>query len=79
MKFPVLQIVAVMPVIAGFGSTVTVTVKGTPVQLPDFGVTVYVAVCGIFVGLVSDPLILAAFVPAAPPVKPPVMPGAAHV
>lgn len=35
-----LHIAAVIAVIDGFGSTVTVTVKSGPVQLPDVGVTV---------------------------------------
>ena len=72
--------VAVMAVTAGFGLTVTVTVKVDPTQVPDVGVTVYVAVCAVLVGLVSVPVILAG-VPtlAAPPVIPPVTPGAAHV
>jgi uncharacterized membrane protein len=77
-KLPVLHTVAVIGVIAGFGSTVIVTVNVAPVQLPDFGVTVYVAVCRIFVGLLSIPLIFAAFVPVAPPVNPPVMAGNPH-
>ena len=34
--------------------------KVAPVQLPDFGVTVYVAVCTELVGLVSVPLMFAA-------------------
>jgi len=72
--------VAVMAVTAGFGLTVTVTVKVDPTQVPDVGVTVYVAVCAVLVGLLRVPVILAG-VPtlAAPPVIPPVTPGAAHV
>jgi hypothetical protein len=54
-----LQVVAVILVIAGLGLTVTVTVKFAPVQLPDKGVTVYVAVCAVLVGLVSVPEIFA--------------------
>jgi hypothetical protein len=42
-----------MLVIVGFGLTVTVTVKVLPVQLPDTGVTVYVAVADALVTLVS--------------------------
>ena len=61
-----LQVVAVMAVIDGFGLTVTVTVKVDPGQLPDVGVTVYVAVCAVFVGLVSVPVILPP-APALPP------------
>ena len=74
-----LQTVAVIFVIAGRGLTVTVTVKAAPTQLPDVGVTLYVAVCGVFVGLVRLPVMLAAAAPAAPPVRPPVTTGAAHV
>ena len=72
--------VAVMAVTAGFGLTVTVTVKVDPTQVPDVGVTVYVAVCAELVGLLRVPVILAG-VPTldAPPVIPPVTPGAAHV
>lgn len=55
--------------------TVTVRVKGTPVQDPAVGVTVYVAVWAIVVGLVSVPKIDAWLVPAAPPVIPPVTTG----
>jgi hypothetical protein len=78
MKLPALHIVAVIFVTAGFGLTVTVTVNVAPVQLPDFGVTVYVAVATLFVGLVRVPPIAAAFEPAVPPVIPPVTEGAAH-
>src|SRR5450756_1817037 len=74
-----LHIVAFILEMAGFGSTVTVTVKVAPVQVPDFGVTVYVAVCRIFVELPSAPLMFAALVTAAPPVRPPETVGAAHV
>ena len=72
--------VDVMAVTAGFGLTVIVTVKVDPTQVPDVGVTVYVAVCAELVGLVSVPVMLAG-VPtlAAPPVIPPVTPGAAQV
>ena len=78
-KVPALQIDAVISVIAGTGLTVTVTVKVEPEQPPADGVTVYVAVCTELVGLVSVPLIFAAFVPAAPPVIPPVTAGATQV
>lgn len=37
---PPLQIVLTILVTAGFGLTVTITVKLDPVQVPDFGVTV---------------------------------------
>ena len=69
---------AVIVVIAGAGFTVTVTIKVPPVQLPDVGVTVQVAVCAVLVGLTRVPLIFAAAEPAAPPVMPPVNVGAAH-
>ena len=50
-----------------------------PEQLPDVGVTVQVAVCAVFVGLVSVPLMFAALTPAAPPVRPPVTAGTAQL
>jgi hypothetical protein len=71
-KVPPLQIVAVWLGITGFGFMVTVTVNVAPTQLPaapDVGVTVYVAVTGALVLLVSVPVIDAPL-PAAPPVKP---------
>src|SRR5664280_69217 len=74
-----LQIVDTILFIDATGLTVTVTVKVAPVQTPDNGVTVYVAVCGVLVGLVSVPLILAAAAPAAPPVIAPVTAGAAQL
>ena len=79
MKPPPLHIVAIMLEMEGFGSTVTVTVNGVPLQLTDFGVTVYIAVCDVFVGFVREPFTSAAFVPAAPPSIPPVTAGAAQV
>ena len=39
-KLPPLHIASVCGATNGFGSTVTVTVKSGPVQVPDFGVTV---------------------------------------
>ena len=78
-KVPSLQITAVMALIAGLGLTVTVIVNGVPVQLPDLGVTEYVAVSGPLVLLVSVPLMLAAFVPAEPPEIPASTVGADHV
>ncbi len=57
--------------------TVTVTVKLVPGQFAAEGVTVYVAVCGIDVGLVNEPLMLVPF-PAAP-IIPPVVIGANQV
>ena len=70
------QLVVLIGVITAVGFTVTVTVNVGPVQLPDTGVTVYVAVCVVFVGFVNKPLILTAVVPLTPPVIPPVTPGA---
>ena len=78
-KLLIPHIVVVIAVMAGVGLTVTVNVKVAPVQLPDNGVTVYVAVCVILVGLPSVPLMLAAPLPAAPPVSPPVTDGAAQL
>ena len=74
-----LQVVTVIALIDAAGLIVTVTVKVAPVQLPDNGVTVYVAVNGEFAGLISVPLIFVAFVAAAPPVKPPVTSGAGQL
>ena len=74
-----LQTAVVILLIAGLGLTVTVRVKGAPVQVPAVGVIVYVAVWGAFVGLLSVPEIEAALVPAEPPVIPPVTAGAGHV
>ena len=70
-KFPALQIVAFIAFIKGFGLTVTIMVNTVPIQLPDVGVTVYVAYCTIFVGFVSVPEIFVCVVPVAPPVNPP--------
>ena len=70
--------VAVIAVIDGFGLTVTVTVNVLPAHAPDVGVTVYVAVCAVFVGLVSVPVIDDPD-PATPPVIPPVTVGAVQV
>ena len=65
----------------GLGLTVTVTVNVAPGHGPvgEVGVTVYVAVCTVFVGFVNVPVILVAFVPDAPPVIPPVTVGDDHV
>jgi hypothetical protein len=71
-----LQTVELIAVIAGRGFTVTITVKSVPIQPPEVGVTVYVAVCTEFVALVSVPFIAGALVPAVPPVIPPVTEGA---
>ena len=71
-----LQVTPVIAVTLAVGLTVTVTVNVVPVQVPDIGVTVYVAVCWVFVGFTKVPLILIAFVPIAPPVIAPVTVGA---
>ena len=69
---------------AGLGLTVTVTVNDAPGQFPraadDVGITVYVAVCDVFVLFVSVPLMLVG-VPllAAPPVIPAVTDGATQL
>jgi len=74
-KVPPVQMDVAMAAIDGFGLTVTVTVKVGPTQPPSaagaVGVTVYVAVCDVFVVLLSVPLMLEG-VPllAAPPVNP---------
>src|SRR5512133_2945459 len=67
---PPLQIVAVSGLIAGAGLMVTVTVNVLPVQVPVCGVTVYVAVLTELVVFNSVPPILAAPLPAAPPLNP---------
>ncbi|MBK8884447.1 MAG: hypothetical protein IPN67_19440 [Bacteroidales bacterium] len=54
-----LQIVAVLFAIVALGFTVTVTVKVAPAQVPDIGVTVYVAVATALVVFVSVWLMLA--------------------
>jgi hypothetical protein len=66
----------VIVVMEGTGFTVTVTVNGLPTQVPDDGVTEYVAVCTVLVVFVrvpemfdGDPLL------AVPPVSPGVMVG----
>lgn len=69
-KLSPLQMVLDIFVIAGFGFTVMVTVKGVPVQPPPVGVTVYLAVRALLVVLVSVPLIDAAPLPETPPVIP---------
>jgi hypothetical protein len=76
LKATPLQTVLVIAVIAGDGFTVTVNVKGVPAHVPVVGVTVYVAVCAVFVGFVKVPVILVADVPEAPPVIAPVTVGA---
>jgi len=77
-----LQIVDTILFIAATGLTVTVTVKVAPVQPPDNGVTVYVAVPTALVVFVSVWLIFAwATAWALPPVIDPTgaITGAPHV
>ena len=72
-----LQVVVLIGVIDDVGFTVTVKVNGAFVpHKVDAGVTVYVAVCWLFVGLFKVPVILDALVPVPPPVMPPVTLGA---
>jgi hypothetical protein len=76
---PFAEHVAAVVVIVGvaiIGFTVTVKVKVAPGHVPDVGVTVYVAVCAVFVVLVNVPMILVAPDPVVPPVKLPVTTGA---
>jgi len=75
---PPLQIAVIILVTAGIGLTVTVTVNVGPVHVPESGVTVYIAVCGMLVELTSVPLMFTAPLPAAPPVNPPDTEGADH-
>jgi hypothetical protein len=68
-----LHVTAVIALIVAFGFTVTVTVNVAPApQLTVDGVTVYVAVCVMLVGLLNVPVILDAPEPVVPPVNPPV-------
>ena len=64
---------------SGFEFTDTTTSNGEPAQPLNDGVTVYIAVCTLLVGLVRVPVIVAAFVPAFPPVKPPFTTGLVQV
>ena len=52
-----LQLTVVIGLTTAVGLIVTVKVNAAPVQLPDNGVTVYVAVWVTFVGFVNVPLI----------------------
>ena len=70
-----LQLTVVIALMTAVGLIVTVTVNAAPVQLPDNGVTEYVAICAIFVGFVKLPLMSMAFVALIPPVRPPVTVG----
>src|SRR5664280_2293089 len=68
----------VMADIVGTGLIVTVTVKFPRVHDVVDGVTVYVAVCAVLVGLLSVP-VTDAPLPATPPVRPPVTTGTPQV
>ena len=70
-----LQLTELIAVITGVGLIVTVNTNDAPVHAPDTGVTVYVAICAIFVGFVRLPVISIAPVPLMPPVIPPVTTG----
>lgn len=70
-----LQLLVLIEVMAATGLMVTVTVNTAPVQLPDNGVTIYVAVWAVFSGLLRLPLISTWPVALAPPVSPPVTDG----
>ena len=80
-KGTILHVVVLWAARLGTGSTVTVTVKTVPVvQLPDVGVTLYVAVDTDVVVLVRVLVTVAVPVPPeAPPVRPVPSIGLAHV
>ena len=71
---PPLQIVVLMLVTAGIGLTVTVIVNVAPVQLPETGVTVYVAVPDTLSAFTSVPVMVAPE-PDVPPVIDPLTEG----
>ena len=70
-----LQALVLIAVITAVELTVTVTVNVTPVQLPDNGVTIYVAVCAILSELVNVPLTFSWPLAPEPPLNPAVTPG----
>jgi hypothetical protein len=71
-----LQIVSLCAGTTGVGLTVTVNVNTSPGHpVGDNGVITYVAVCTVFVGLVSVPVIMLVLLADAPPVTPPVTVG----
>ena len=69
-KVPPLQIVRNWEGITGLGFRFTVTKNGNPVQVPTFGVTLYVAMTGALVVLAKVPKILFCVNFPTPPVKP---------
>ena len=74
-KLVPLQVVSDIGLMTPTGFTVTVTVNGVPVQLPEVGVTVYVAICAALVGFTNVWLIELTPVAVTPPVIPPVTDG----
>ncbi len=79
-KVTLLQDEVVCEAIVATGFTVTVTLNTVPVQVPggDVGVTLYTAVTGAPVVLVSTSVIVLLAVPEDPPVTPVPMLGVAH-
>jgi hypothetical protein len=64
-----LHVIVLIGTTSGVGFTNTVTVNIAPVQLPDLGVTLYVAVLSVFVRLRKVPVIMVATLSAdTPPV-----------
>ena len=78
-KLMPVQLTVLIAVTAATGLTVTVNWNVAPVQLPVNGVTVYVALCSVFSGLVRVPNNPFCVVPNAPPVIPPVTIGATQL
>ena len=71
-----LHVTVLIDVIFTRGLSVRVNWNDAPVQPLVNGITVYVALCAVLVGLVRLPLILVCVNAAAPPVTPPVTIGA---
>ena len=67
-----LHVIVLIDVIFTRGLRVSVNWNDAPVQPLVNGITVYVALCAVLVGLVRLPLILVCVNAAAPPVTPPV-------
>jgi hypothetical protein len=73
---PPLHIVSLCAGTTGVGLIVTVNVNTSPGHpVGDNGVITYVAVCTVFVGLVSVPVMILVPLADAPPVTPPVTTG----
>tara|TARA_R110002020_G_scaffold163582_1_gene349670 strand:- start:89 stop:355 length:267 start_codon:yes stop_codon:yes gene_type:complete len=77
-KVSPLQIVGVWVGMTGLGLTLTVTVNVFPTQVPEVGVTVYVAFSGVLVLLVRVPVMFAPL-PDDPPLRPAGREGAVQV